>query len=68
MVDGSGEQDVDAYEKWNNQPEPLVTIYKNHKKIDSHIKKINETALKFIYSEKATKFCEISTVDLTSTT
>ena len=24
--------------------------------------------LKFIYSEKATKFCEISTVDLTDTT
>ena len=24
--------------------------------------------LKFIYSEKATKFCEISTVDLTITT
>ena len=24
--------------------------------------------LKFIYSEKATKFCEISTVDLTGTT
>ena len=26
------------------------------------------TRLKFIYSEKATKFCEIFTVDLTSTT
>jgi hypothetical protein len=25
-------------------------------------------ALKFIYSEKATNFCEISTVDLTGTT
>ena len=24
----------------------------------------NETPLKFIYSEKATKFCQISTVDL----
>ena len=24
--------------------------------------------LKFVYSEKATKFCEISTVDLTGTT
>ena len=28
---------------------------------------IHEILLKFIYSEKATKFCEISTVDLTVT-
>ena len=27
-----------------------------------------QDVLKFIYSEKATKFCEISTVDLTVTT
>ena len=27
-----------------------------------------EATLKFIYSEKATRFCEISTVDLTGTT
>ena len=29
---------------------------------------ISYSLLKFIYSEKATKFCEISTVDLTVTT
>ena len=29
---------------------------------------LKEHFLKFIYSEKATKFCEISTVDLTITT
>jgi hypothetical protein len=28
----------------------------------------NSVSLKFIYSEKATKFCEISTVDFTVTT
>ena len=28
----------------------------------------NTDVVKFIYSEKATKFCEISTVDLTVTT
>ena len=28
----------------------------------------SDLSLKFIYSEKATKFCEISTVDLTGTT
>ena len=28
----------------------------------------SNSCLKFIYSEKATKFCEISTIDLTGTT
>ena len=32
------------------------------------ILEFHSASLKFIYSEKATKFCEISTVDLTVTT
>ena len=30
-----------------------------------HNKKVDSKTLKFIYSEKATKFCKISTIDLT---
>ena len=33
-----------------------------------NFKRDSALAVKFIYSEKATKFCEISTVDLTVTT
>ena len=38
------------------------------KKVEFQFKVIPIKRLKFIYSEKATKFCEISTVDLTVTT
>ena len=35
---------------------------------ERQMRKIVHVQVKFIYSEKVTKFCEISTVDLTNTT
>ena len=44
-----------------------IAIYQNRRNLKGENFEMR-LLLKFIYSEKATKFCEISTVDLTVTT
>ena len=48
--------------------DPKEKVVKNIKYKLNDFNQVKVTRLKFIYSEKATKFCEISTVDLTDTT
>ena len=61
--------DKSEHQTWNIKyhVHPKCNTKKNVK-IKTFAKSISNLPIKFIYSEKATKFCKISTVDLTGTT
>ena len=58
---------VVLWSSMQKQPSHQVIILQLQRAGHSHENR-SSAAVKFIYSEKATKFCEISTVDLTGTT
>ena len=58
--------DLKPCDKWNILDLPFSAQWKNSK--NNYLATVLISPLKFIYSEKATKFCKISALLLTGTT